>query len=89
MPQHDAGSAAAGQSMVNALTPGIVALPPGCELLDVALGKNHTCFLVENPKGKGDVYTCGLNTCGQLGNGVKSETADGQFELVQVRAAFT
>lgn len=59
-----------GQPGISANLQGIVAEPQVCGFIsdrsvkEVACGGNHSVFLLED----GEVYTCGLNTKGQLGH---------------------
>ncbi|XP_015422344.1 PREDICTED: probable E3 ubiquitin-protein ligase HERC3 isoform X1 [Myotis davidii] len=60
-----------GQPGISTNLQGIVAEPQVCGFIsdrsvkEVACGGNHSVFLLED----GEVYTCGLNTKGQLGHG--------------------
>lgn len=64
------GSWSLGQPGISTNLQGIVAEPQVCGFVsdssvkEVACGGNHSMFLLED----GEVYTCGLNTKGQLGH---------------------
>lgn len=59
-----------GQPGISSNLQGIVAEPQVCRFVsdrsikEVACGGNHSVFLLED----GEVYTCGVNTKGQLGH---------------------
>ncbi|XP_023606187.1 probable E3 ubiquitin-protein ligase HERC3 isoform X4 [Myotis lucifugus] len=70
-----------GQPGISTNLQGIVAEPQVCGFIsdrsvkEVACGGNHSVFLLED----GEVYTCGLNTKGQLGHEREGNKPDGQF----------
>ena len=53
-------------------------LKPLSKMKEISAGKNHSCFLTD----KGDVYSCGSNSKGQLGIGFMTEK---EFRTVIVR----
>uniref|UniRef100_A0A8D1KSM4 HECT-type E3 ubiquitin transferase n=1 Tax=Sus scrofa TaxID=9823 RepID=A0A8D1KSM4_PIG len=70
-----------GQPGISTNLQGIVAEPQVCGFIsdrsvkEVACGGDHSVFLLED----GEVYTCGLNTKGQLGHEREGNKPDGQF----------
>ena len=55
----------------DAYTPCIVTLPKGCKITHIACGGAHSMIIND----KGELYTCGSNSCGQLGMGNNSDSS--------------